>query len=747
MKRFVVAAILLVSPSVFARQSGHGDDVNTARISASAFTDTGARRSTGGLGFDLVQGFSNRGVLTSSFSLVGDQGGLHAGRSFARWNGVASEQGSASSTAGSFFFQPQMFENRAGNIYLPGVLMRGIDSQWRRGKTSVNAFAGRFLVEDGSRILYVRGASDRIAGVTTTFNPAGRVSYAIQLARTTADASGTDIIRAESAPLSSLQLRQAVQLKPFRWLRVNGEYGVARAAGRLTPSYDASLEHEGDRLTFRAAYVRRSSDYLPFGLLSFLGDRRGPHAELRYRVTRWIEVGGSSVKLRTSSAESSQYNGNTSLTLPANFQLSFARSESRVKLQNNAVFSGHSMRLDSVTLTNSFRRWLTRARIDDIQLNSATRSRTRGLEIGETRMFQNGLSLSGEIRFQKSDEPDHHGTRISTAIRGGYNWGNRISLNVQTDLGRDIRNETLFALSNLRTSTASLTVKLSPSADLRFEYYGTRVNYELNRQSILASALLGNSVEPVLGGANRNVFFVQYQKTLRWGRSASSAYDRTTTGVSIVRPVGTVGGRVFVDENENGVWDEGERGAPNAIISLNQLRKTTTDESGRFEFSGVPVGPNEIALETDTLNAIFTPTVLRHPVAVAFKARVQKDFPLLAASSISGRVTEKKGDETIPVADAAIRLEPSGLYGYSDSSGEFSISNVPRGTYKLTIVPETLDYPFRVVSGPGTAIDIAHAAQLKDVEFVLERMEIAPVIERLPASKITVGPAATNLQH
>ena len=141
--------------------------------------------------------------------------------------------------------------------------------------------------------------------------------------------------------------------------------------------------------------MRRSPDYLPFGLLSFQSDRKGPHAELRYRLTRWIEVGGSSVKLRTSAAESNQYNGNTSFSLPGNFQLSLARSESRLKLENNAALSGQSMLLDSVTLTNSFRRWLIRARVDDIQLRSTTKSRARGLEIGETRTFQNGLSLGG----------------------------------------------------------------------------------------------------------------------------------------------------------------------------------------------------------------------------------------------------------------------------------------------------------------------------------------------------------------
>lgn len=45
-------------------------------------------------------------------------------------------------------------------------------------------------------------------------------------------------------------------------------------------------------------------------------------------------------------------------------------------------------------------------------------------------------------------------TRVSTAVTGGYTFSNRVSLNIQTNLGQDIRNETVFATSNLRTSTA-----------------------------------------------------------------------------------------------------------------------------------------------------------------------------------------------------------------------------------------------------------------------------------------------------
>jgi len=410
-----------------------------------------------------------------------------------------------------------------------------------------------------------------------------------------------------------------------------------------------------------------------------------------------------------------------------------------LNLQNNSGPTAHVMSMDSLTLTNSMGRWITRLRVDQIALKSLANGRTRGVEIDETRLFRNGLSLSGEFRIQESADPTHRGVRVSTAIRGGYNWGNRVSLNIQTDLGRDIRNETLFATSNLRTSTASLNVKLTRSTDLRFEYYGTRLNYELNPQSILASTLLGNDVLPVLGGNNRNVFFVQFQKTIHWGKADSDQFAKATTGVTVMRPVGTVGGRVFVDDNENGIWDEGERGVPNVVLALNGLRKTTTDESGRYEFAGVAVGPGEVSLEAESLNAIYTPVALRGPVSVVFRTRAESNFALLAGSSISGRIVEKQGGTVVPVRDAALRLEPSGLYAYTDADGEFSISNVPRGQYQLSLVAETIEHPIRIVTAPESHIDIAHAGQqLKGIEFVVESVEAKPEIERLPPARILV---------
>ncbi len=730
---------MVLLPAVLAAQTTPIDDFNALRVSASAYSDSLINRAIGGIGFELKQAVPNRGVFSSSLSLVDDHNAFRPGRGFARWEGFESEGKTSSATAGTFFYQPQMFENRAGSVYMPSVLVNGFQSQRQMGRLNVQAFGGSAVVEEGSRILYTRNTSDRIAGVETKFAVSRHLSFGFQIARTRSDASDTHALHNGSVPSSSVQLRQAVQWKPSSWLTFTGEYGIARAFGKSARSYDAAIEHDGARLNFRAAYVRRSENYLPFGLLSFSAGREGPYAEARYQVTHWLEFAGSSVKLRTPTTRSLQHNGNVSVRLPRNFQVTLARSESHLNLQSNSGPTAHVMSMDSVTLTNSMGRWITRLRVDQIELKGLGKGRTRGVEIDETRLFRNGLSLSGEFRIQESADPTQRGTRVSTAIRGGYNWGNRVSLNVQTDFGRDIRNETLFATSNLRTSTASLNVKLSRPTDLRFEYYGTRLNYELNPQSILASTLLGNDIFPVLGGNNRNVFFVQFQKTIHWGKADSDQFAKATTGVTVMRPVGTVGGRVFIDENENGIWDEGERGVPNVVLALNGLRKTTTDESGRYEFAGVAVGPGEVSLETESLNAIYTPVALRGPVSVVFRTRAESNFALLAGSSISGRIVEKKGDTVVPVRDAALRLEPSGLYAYTDADGEFSISNVPRGQYQLSLVAETIEHPIRVVTAPDSHIDIAHAGQqLKDIEFVVESVEAKPEIERLPPARILV---------
>ena len=262
---------------------------------------------------------------------------------------------------------------------------------------------------------------------------------------------------------------------------------------------------------------------MPYGMLEYSGDREGPSAEATFQATKWLTLGGNLTKLRTNVARKSgetttrsrQDNVNTGIRLPGHLQLALAHNVSDISRDHGAAIPHHALQIDSAAITHSYGMWITRAGIDRIRLKASDATNTRGVTIYETRTFRNGLSLSGQVRYQNTLEPTKHSARLSTAIRGSDQIGSRVSVNLQMELGRDIRNETLFATSNLRTSSASVAVKLPSHSELRFEYYGTRSTHLLNPESAIASALLGNMFTPVLSESSRNTFYVRYQKTLR----------------------------------------------------------------------------------------------------------------------------------------------------------------------------------------------------------------------------------------
>src|SRR5690242_9473181 len=128
MKKPLLAVLLLLVPAVVSAQMLPPESVNSLRISASAYTDTTVKRPTAGIGLELRQAAPNRGVFSSSISFVDDQNRLRAGRGFARWEGIANNGDSSNAVAGTFLFDPQLFENRAGSSYMPSILVNGFQT-------------------------------------------------------------------------------------------------------------------------------------------------------------------------------------------------------------------------------------------------------------------------------------------------------------------------------------------------------------------------------------------------------------------------------------------------------------------------------------------------------------------------------------------------------------------------------------------------------------------------------------------
>jgi hypothetical protein len=727
----VVLMGLALSAAGFGQQLT-GGEMNSMRVSVSAYTDGRADQTAGQVGMEWMQAVSNRGILRGSLSLVqggnGDGGSVRAGRSFLEWNALGSGKKGFTATAGTFLLNPSRFENQNSTIYLPSVLTQGVRTEVTRGATTFGSFAGAFVIEEGGRLLSTHATNDKIAGVYLTRALTRSLSVGIE-----ADRLG-----------GSTHLRQSVNWTLKKKTVMNGEYDIS-STGK--PSMHASLEHSGSRLSWSAAYVKRGTDYMPYGVLAYSADREGPSAEATFQATQWLTFSGGLTRLRTNvardasetTARSRQYNVNTSVRLPANLQLVLAHNVSAISRDNSAIVPRQSLTIDSASILHSHGMWITRVGVDQLQLNAGDRTLTRGFNIDETRIFRNGLSLSGTVRYQSTREAARHTGRLSTAIRGSYEIGNRISLSLQTEFGRDIRNETLFATSNLRTNSASVGIKLPRNSELRFEYYGTQSNYLLNTDSAMASALLGSLVTPVLSESSRSTFYVRYQKTLRWRKDPLTAGASSAINVTLAQATGSVAGRICVDENENKRCDAGEPGVSNTRVSIGERQSAVTNADGLYVVSNVGVGPRTVELSIETLDAAFTPAANQHNVTVVLHATAAADFTVVAASTVSGMVAQKKGDDIVPLADAAVQLEPGGRYAYTDSTGRFVISNVPRGEFHLTLVKETIPENARVLETPADGGIARPGETVRDANFLVQIVETQPQIERLPAERVRVS--------
>lgn len=723
-----LALLVIASAPALLGQQLTGSEMNSARISVAAYNDGGAGQAATQVGVEWTQAVVNRGILRGSFSLVQGDGTVRTGRSFVEWHSIGSGKRNFTATAGTFLLNPSRFENRTSTIYLPSVLTQGVQTELTRGGTTFGTYAGAYVLEEGGRLLSTRTTHEKIAGAYAVRSLRRNLSIGIE----------TDRIG------HTTQLRQTVKWTPKKNMTLNGEYGIAT---RGTPSMHVSLEKSAGRLNWNAAYVKRGANYMPFGVLEYSADREGPSTEATFQAAGWLTLSGSFTRLRTNVARdpslatsrSLQYNFNTGIRLPANLQLMLAHNVSVISRDRSTILPKQSLTIDSASVMHSSGMWITRVGLDQLQLTAGDKTLTRGLTLDETHIFRNGLSLSGQVRYQNSREATKHTARLSAAIRGSYEIGNRVSINLQTEFGRDIRNETLFATSNLRTNSASVAVKLPKHSELRFEYYGTRSNYLLNSESAMASALLGNIITPVLSESSRNTFYVRYQKTLRWRKETAVAGAYNSANVSLAQATGTVSGRICIDENGNKACDTGEAGIQNARVSVGERLASVTDANGLYVVSNVGVGPRTVELSIETLDAAFTPSASRHNVNVALHATTGADFTVTAASTVSGMVVQKKGNELLPLAEAAVQLQPGGRYAYTDAGGRFIISNVPQGEFHLTLVKETIPENARIVNAPPDGSITRPGGAVRDANFLVQIVETQPEIERLPAERVRIS--------
>ncbi|GAA6623223.1 SdrD B-like domain-containing protein [Scytonema sp. NUACC26] len=237
-------------------------------------------------------------------------------------------------------------------------------------------------------------------------------------------------------------------------------------------------------------------------------------------------------------------------------------------------------------------------------------------------------------------------------------------------------------------------------------------------ENALTTESFGNLSVAIANPVNR--IQITYQPGTEFGNPLQ---DETIglTRLQICTPTGatgTIGDTVFNDANGNNVQDPGEVGIANVPLTLTSAgtdgqlgtaddttQTTTTNNTGIYSFTNLPVGTYRVAVTTPP--AGFTPTLTQpNPVTLAAGQTINTvdfGFQQGAGGTIgdtvftdtNGNNVQDPGEPGLPNITLVLTgAGPDGQIGTPDdtsqttttnNNGNYSFTNLPPGTYRVTV--------------------------------------------------------------
>ena len=267
----------------------------------------------------------------------------------------------------------------------------------------------------------------------------------------------------------------------------------------------------------------------------------------------------------------------------------------------------------------------------------------------------------------------------------------------------------------LRLASYSLAAARPVGAGLRIEAGVTWLRgsagpvLSLSFTSYLSAVRSYTTVSAPAGGTVSGTQYVQ--GSVLWDRATGRL--TTAPGPSLERS--GVSGRVFLDENADGVQNPGERGIPGVRVRVG-TSTAVSDSDGEFRvwdivpFEPVSVQVDSLSLSSPLLVPAFASALLE-PGPNRFRGL---NIPVVAAGVVEGRVSRDVGGRRVGVPGVTLRLtdrRPGGRGGAGQrfttfSDGAFYVLGVKPGDYDLTVDAAVLDAlqataaPLRVTLAP-----------------------------------------------
>ncbi len=203
------------------------------------------------------------------------------------------------------------------------------------------------------------------------------------------------------------------------------------------------------------------------------------------------------------------------------------------------------------------------------------------------------------------------------------------------------------------------------------------------------------------------------------------------------RPIGSVGDRVWRDDDGDAAQDEGEPGLPGVTVELRTpadvlLASQTTGADGRYLFTGLDAGTYVVHVLDATAPAgsqRTTPTDSLSATIPAGGSDVTLDFGYQPTGSVTGTVFRDGDGDGIrdpgeaPIGGVAIRLlTPEGLVIATTTTlpdGTYRFDGVPVGSYLVNVVEGNpiLDGLTRTTPGQPVPVSVVAGAPTPPVDF------------------------------
>ena len=331
-------------------------------------------------------------------------------------------------------------------------------------------------------------------------------------------------------------------------------------------------------------------------------------------------------------------------------------------------FSGNSSKLQ-IRILKNFKRdnpYIETSHINSLELNEDKYKNTQ-IKIGNRRFFKNSnLNFEQSVSFI-NEEPADFTTTVDARFKlFNLDWSFYFLANNMYPFFTNDKEKGAISILSLKN------------------------NFFFKLLGVLNRVQLGVGYSPATSQFNFTFGFTPY------GGSHSS---KIQLPVPLINIKGRYSGEIYVDENNNGVRDNDEKGVPNIMLFINGYL-SVTNENGEYEFGAIETGTYKLRYDPNTLNAQYKfKESFPQDVTIEQGSREFHSFGVTSVCKIKGLLFIDSDMDKIKdhneevISNVAITVQATNdeeQTFFTDEKGRYEISDLKTGKYNLIVDPKWL---------------------------------------------------------